>query len=622
VNRRVQFLIFAVVIAFVFMSAAGASGSGASSVAAIPDFTVAQESAPGGANWIEENGNIQSWRYSTLNQINGSNGSGLKAAWDVHLPNPATPEQFAPGGANESPIVYNGVVYVQDGWMRITALNGTTGQILWQFDPKEPLDRGGGSSSGGSARSLGMGGGMIYETAYGDVYALNAQTGAQVWATQVVDPVGGANIDVAPLYYKGLVVFGTSGGDSGASCLEVAINAQTGRIVWHYNSIPSRPSQYGWNSWPTLRWFYGGGAVWDPPSIDATNNLVYFGVGQPLPFNGMINGPGAELGTDGVYALNVMTGKFVWFYQEVHHDIWDYDGMQTPIVETITKGGKKLDVIDHINKDAYNYVLDANTGKPVIGVIETPVPQQPLAHTYPTQPIPVGDELIPHVPPDPQDYQGVIAPDGNPYVVATQPFTPYTDQQYVVDAPTAGGGVEWPEAAWDPNKGIEIVCANVSSNGFESPPRDDVKPVIKSNGFGNMTQLRSSATPNALSIARLVAFNPATNKVVWKHDEVSTGGFAKGNAAPCSSQVTITASGLALIGRTVSTTSAPAGEGMIQAFDENTGNLLWQVPVLVNGQTVPIIPRITTYMAGGKQYIVSFSHFSTAGPDVSAYALP
>ncbi len=621
-RRLVQVLVIGTAFAFVLSLAAGASGSRSKTLASIPDFTVAQESTPGGANWIEENGNIQSWRYSTLTQINASNGSGLKQAWGVHLPNPQTPEQFAPGGANEAPIVYNGVVYVQDAWMRITAIDGTSGKILWQFDPKEPLDRGGGSSSGGSARSLGMGGGMIFETAYGDVYGLNAQTGAQVWATQVADPISGANIDVAPLYYKGLVVFGTSGGDSGAACIDVAINAKTGKIVWHYSNIPSRPDQYGWNTWPQTRWYYGGGAVWDPPSIDPKNELAYFGTGQPLPFNGMINGPGAEYGTDGVYALHVMTGKFAWWFQEVHHDIWDYDGMMTPIVETITKGGKKIDVVDHINKDAYNYVLDANTGKPVIPVVETPVPQEPLAHTYPTQPIPVGDELVPHVVPDPQDYQGLVAPDGKPYVIGTQPFTPYTDQQYVVNAPTAGGGVEWPEGAWDPNKGIQIVCANVQSAGFESPPREDIKPVIKSNGFGNMTQFRSSTPPSALTIARLVAFNPATNKIVWKHDEVSTGGFAKGNAAPCASRVTITASGLALIGRTVATPQYPSGVGMIQAYDENTGSLLWQVPVLVNGQPVPIIPRITPYMVNGKEYIVSFSHFSTAGPDISAYALP
>jgi quinohemoprotein ethanol dehydrogenase len=620
VKRLMQFLIFGSVMSFVLVVAVGASGSGAKSAVAIPDFTVAQVSAPSGANWITHNGNVQAWRYSTLSQINASNGSSLKLAWTMHLADPATREQLAP--SNESPIVYNGVTYVQDGWMRVTALDGASGKILWQFDPKISLDQGGGSSSGGTARSIGMGGGMIFETAYGSVYALNSQTGAQVWATQVVDPIGGANIDVSPLYYKGLVVFGTSGGDSGASCIDVAIDAKTGKIKWHYSNIPSNPKAYGWNTWPSQRWYYGGGAIWDPPSIDPTLDMVYYGTGQPLPFNGLINGPGAEYGTDGVYGLNVLTGKFVWWFQEVHHDIWDYDAMATPTVVTITHNGKKIHVVDHVNKDGYNYVLDAKTGKPVLGVVETPVPQDPLAHTYPTQPIPVGDELVPHVVPDPQSYQGVLAPDGKPYLISTQPFPAYTDQQYVVGAPTAGGGVEWPEGAYDPNTGWIIWCANVQSQGFESPPAADQHPVIKTLGFGNMTQLRSSTPANALTISRLVAFNPATNKIVWKHDDVSTGGIAKGNSSSCASTVTTTGSGLALIGRTVATSQYPNGVGMIQAYSVKDVSFLWQFTVLINGQGLPSVPRITPYSVNGKEYIVSYFHLPTAGPDVSAFTLP
>ena len=614
-KRLAQSLILGAALALVLMSAAGAPASGSKTAAAVPDFTVAQLSAPAGANWISENGNLQSWRYSTLTQINASNGPGLKLAWTTHLPSPTSPERIAQGNAN--PIVYNGVMYLQDAWTRITALDAATGKILWQFDPQVGLNVAG---NGTDMRSLGMGDNMIFTGAYGTVYAINAQTGAQVWATQVVNPVGGGGIDVSPLYYKGLVLIGTTGGDWGGACEMVALDAKTGRVRWHYSSIPSNPKAYGWNTWPANRWYYGGGAIWDMPSINPKLDLVYFGTGQPLPFNGLINGPGAEYGTDGVYALHVLTGKFAWFFQEVHHDIWDWDGMQTPVVETITVNGKKVDVVDHINKNGYNYVLDAATGKPVIGVVETPVPQDPRAHTYPTQPIPVGDELIPHVPYDTASYQGTLAPDGKPYVISTVPFTPYTDQQYVVVAPPAGGGVQWPAPAWDPNIGIEIVCANVQQAGMESPPASDQHPVISN--AGAIVQFRQSATPNSLSIARLVAFNPATNKIVWKHDEVSTGGIANGNAAPCSSTVTATASGLALIGRIVATPQYPSGVGMVQAYDSKTGSMVWQFPVLVNGQAVATVPRISLYSVGGKEYIVSFTHFSTAGPDISAYALP
>jgi glucose dehydrogenase len=286
----------------------------------------------------------------------------------------------------------------------------------------------------------------------------------------------------------------------------------------------------------------------------------------------------------------------------------------------VTINGKQRDVVDHINKNAYNYVLDPATGKPVVGVVETPVPQDPRAHTYPTQPIPIGDELVPHVIQDPQDYQGVIAPDGKPFLVATQPFTPYTDQQYVVMSPTATGGVEWPNPAFDPNTGYEVVCATIQSYGLEAPPAADQHPVISSSS--GIIQWRTSTTPNSLSVARLVAFNPATNKIVWKHDEVSTGGIARGNSSSCSSPVTITASGLALIGRTVATPNAPLGSGMIQAYDVHTGNLLWQKEVLVHGFAAPVVPRLVPYMVNGKEYIATFVHSGSLGADLSAFALP
>src|SRR5262249_44243721 len=216
------------------------------SSAAIPAFTAAQLSAPAGANWILQNGNLQSHRYSSLTQINGSNGGSLKLAWATPLANPATAQQKAARHAN--PIAYNGRMYVQDAWTRITALDAGSGKTLWQFDPQIGLNVPG---NGNNMRSLGMGDGMIFTGAYGVVYALNAETGAQVWATQVVNPAGGGGIDVSPVYYKGLVLIGTTGGDWGGSCMMVGLDAKTGTVKWHYSMIPSNPQAAGWNTWPS-----------------------------------------------------------------------------------------------------------------------------------------------------------------------------------------------------------------------------------------------------------------------------------------------------------------------------------------------------------------------------------
>jgi outer membrane protein assembly factor BamB len=213
----------------------------------------------------------------------------------------------------------------------------------------------------------------------------------------------------------------------------------------------------------------------------------------------------------------------------------------------------------------------------------------------------------------------VLAPDGKPYIIATSPFTPYTDQQYTTQAPTFTGGVEWPDPAWDPNNKVEIVCANVSSFGVEAPPAADQHPVITN--VGQVIALKTSSPLSVLSISRLVAFDPSTNKIVWKHDAVSTGGIAAGNSAPCSSPVTITASGIALIGQVVPQSGSPLPGGVIQAYDVKTGSLDWQVPVMINGLGLPVVPRLTPYAINGKEYLAAFQS-GALGPQISVYALP
>jgi outer membrane protein assembly factor BamB len=147
----------------------------------------------------------------------------------------------------------------------------------------------------------------------------------------------------------------------------------------------------------------------------------------------------------------------------------------------------------------------------------------------------------------------------------------------------------------------------------------DQHPVVSAVGL--VIAYKSSAPPTVLSISRLVAFDPSTNKIVWKHDDVSTGGIAGGNSSPCNSPVTITAGGVALIGRSVALPSAPLGGGVIQAYDMKTGSLDWQLPVLINGSALPVVPRITPYAVNGKEYLAAYQS-GALGPQVSVYALP
>ncbi len=590
-RRLVRILITGTVISVGLVMAITASGSGSrtNKALSIPNFTPSQSAAPSGNDWISENGNVKSWRYSTLNQITGANGGSLKQSWTTSFAPPSTPQLKSTANAN--PIAYNGILYQQDPWFRIFAVDGATGKTLWSFNPQIALNT---TITASDNRTISIGGGMVYTAVAGTVYAINAQTGAQAWATQLFDPVGGAAIDAAPIYYNGMLLLGSSGGDWAGRAQAFGIDAATGKVKWYYNVIPGNSKAEGWNTWPKDRAIYGGGAIWDPMTVDPATNLVYIPTGNPIPY--VYNGPGKELNTESVLALNYKTGKFAWVYQEVHHDQWDDDAMQTPINATITLNGKQVDIIDHANKDAYNYILNAATGKPVIGAPETPVPQLPAMHTYPTQPIPVGDELVPHVPPNPAAFQGLTAPDGKPYVISTAPFTPFDANQYVVVAPTFTGGIEWPENSYSQKTGYLYACVNISEFAFEAFPQADIHLTT---GSLAVSGAKTSNSPAFTSTGRLVAVNLTTNKIVWKYD---TPGVA------CSSPVTTTASGLVMIAR---------ADGSIQAFNDTTGALDWTMPGAVAG----FAPRFTVYSAGGKEYIAAFTNATASGPTITTYGL-
>jgi len=403
------------------------------------------------------------------------------------------------------------------------------------------------------------------------------------------------------VYYNGMLFDGTTGGDVGGACLGFALDAKTGKVDWYYNMIPTKASSPGFDTWPVHRAYYGGGAVWDPPTVDPSVGLVYFGVGNPVPYVGWAEGPGMEKPTESILALNLKTGKFAWDYQEVHHDNWDYDSMQTPVAETISQGGKTVPIVTEIDKDAYSYPLFASTGKPVITVNEVPVPQSAAFHTYATQPIPSTqmpgspNELVPHVPPDPAAWQG-IAPDGKPYIVATQPFTPYSDTQFTVVAPTYTGGIEWPENSWSPQTGLEYICANESDFGMEAYAPQDVHEV--QGNFAGFLAIKTAYSPTGINVGRLIALNPATDTITWHVDTPNN---------TCGSAVTSTASGLVLISR---------GNGAIQAYDAKTGTFDWQ---FTNADTSST-PRFTLYSDGGKEYIVSYTSGAN-GEELNAYSL-
>src|SRR5262249_26084569 len=200
---------------------------------------------------------------------------------------------------------------------------------------------------------------------------------------------------VPPTYVNGKLLIASSGGDSGFSSIAMALDAKTGRVLWHFNLIPASPKEPGYDTWAHPIPWNGGAAVWAVAPVDPKLGLVYFSTGNPIPYSGYLRGAGKEYYTDGLLALHVDTGKVAWFFQTVHHDLWCYDQTQNGVLFDMTVNGKMRHAVAVGNKDLLVYILDRATGKPIIPVHEVPVPQYDLQHSYATQPIPDTDPVAP-----------------------------------------------------------------------------------------------------------------------------------------------------------------------------------------------------------------------------------
>jgi alcohol dehydrogenase (cytochrome c) len=300
-----------------------------------------------------------------------------------------------------------------------------------------------------------------------------------------------------------------------------------------------------------------------------------------------------------VLALHVATGKLAWGFQEVHHDIWDYDAEMTPILTNVKIGGKTVKIVWSINKDNYDYTLNALTGKPALPTPEVAVPQNANEHTFPTQPVPVvempgsKDELVPHIPTQPQAWSGQ-APNGKPFVFPSQIFTPFDSTIYVVGTST---GVSWPEQAYSPKTGDIYLCVNQGEGANSALPAADTH-IIAGNSvlFGRLTASSPLYTDGG---GHFEAVDPATLHKVW---DVKTPGVT------CTSQVITTGSGLAIISRL---------DGNIYAYNQTDGSLAW---TLKTGSIQ--IPRFGIFGTGGKEYlVVSGTSTDTTQPNGLAYWL-
>ena len=302
----------------------------------------------------------------------------------------------------------------------------------------------------------------------GKLVALDRKTGAPVWTIQAERIEENFSITPAPVYYDGLVITGFAGADRGTRGRVKAYDADDGKLVWTFYVIPG-PGEPGHETWPQDNdsWKYGGGAVWQTPAIDPELGLVYFSTGNAGPdYNGAVRA-GDNLYTVSIVAVELKTGKYRWHFQQVHHDIWDYDSANPVVLMDLNVAGRARKAIVEVGKTGWAYILDRETGEPIVGIDEQAVAQEPLQATAATQPFPRGDAVVPH--------RLEIAPEGYRLVNEGRIFTPFAGEDPTIVKPGIWGGASWPPSSYDPVKQQLFVCASSVPGGFTGDDRRELQ---------------------------------------------------------------------------------------------------------------------------------------------------
>ncbi|WP_394846722.1 pyrroloquinoline quinone-dependent dehydrogenase [Pendulispora brunnea] len=606
-------------------------------------------------------------RHSPLTQIDRDNVSRLQNVWTFHTGdisdgrNHPTPSNF-----EATPLYLFGTLYLSTGFDRVIALDPDTGAQRWAFDPKINLDvrRPGGLTSRGVAAWEDIWAPahapcrrrIFLATLDARLIALDALTGKL--CTDFADggtasvkgglddlEAGHFGMTSPPAVVNGVVIVGSSVVDGvGVAVpkgLVHAFDARTGAAKWTWDPIPRRPSDPGYDAWsPKDAARTRAANVWTVIAVDAKRDLVFLPTSSPAPdyYGGLRKGPGPH--ADSIVALRASTGKFVWAYQLVHHNLWDYDIAAPPALTVVRHHGRKVPAIAAAGKTGFLFVLDRETGVPLFPVEERPVPASDLPgeEAYATQPFPiatpnlVGDTTIPPAsafgltPGDVAACARLIAEARSEGI-----FTPVS-RRGSIQFPGPVGGVNWGGMAIDEARGLLITAVNRLPDLVRAIPRDEAYVPFPGEAFYEQT-----GTPYRVGrrvpvgpelglpctqppFGKLVAVDLGTGRIRW---EVPVGrlpgteqipGAERWGSATLGGPI-VTDGGLAFIAGTM--------DDAIRAFDIDTGKELWKAPLPAGGQATPMTYR----SPHGKQFVIIAAGGSTflgrpPSDALVAFALP
>jgi alcohol dehydrogenase (cytochrome c) len=538
------------------------------SIERAPAFSADELVALPAQDWVTNGGNVFNQRYSTLAQINRDNVAGLKGVWRTHLRGSGLEPKFS---GEATAIAYAGVIYIVTGADDVFALSVETGEILWQYtaDLDQTIHT---VCCGWTSRGVAIGDGKVFVGQLdAKLVALDQRTGDPVWVTQAERWQESFTITSAPLYYDGMVITGFAGADRGTRGRVKAYDASDGSLLWTFYTIPG-PGEVGHDTWPADSdvWQFGGAAVWQTPAVDPELGLIYFSTANPGPdYSGSIR-PGDNLFTSSIVAVDAASGEYRWHFQEVHHDIWDYDASNPVLLFDVTIAGRERRGIVEVGKTGFAYILDRETGEPLIGIEERPVPQEPRQSTAATQPYPLGESVVP---------QSVdVAPLGYELINDGRIFTPFFGPEPVIARPSIWGGASWPPNSYDPVRETLFVCASDFPGTFAGGHFEMDTPTNEESWTGGI-----AGNPRMPRLGQFVAMDVKTNTAVWRTQWPDQ----------CYSGSAATAGGLVFTGR---------NDGRLMALDSGSGSLLWEFQTGAGVNT-----SASVFAHDGEQYVVVLS---------------